>query len=83
MYLSSRSLPVTLAGFFPLTCSASDSATQRLWNLNTRILAALSRGGNVYHYDVSLPHNKQYKLVEKLRKELGGDILKVTTDGGG
>ncbi|XP_043241872.1 D-2-hydroxyglutarate dehydrogenase, mitochondrial-like [Amphibalanus amphitrite] len=54
---------------------------ERLWNINTRILAALSRGGNVYHYDVSLPHDKQYKLVEKLRKELSGEILKVASFG--
>ena len=52
---------------------------QRLWNINGRILTALSATGNVYHYDVSMPHDKQYPLVQKLRKEAGSDITKVTT----
>ncbi|XP_037077390.1 D-2-hydroxyglutarate dehydrogenase, mitochondrial-like [Pollicipes pollicipes] len=54
---------------------------ERLWNINGRILAALSRAGNVYHYDVSLPHSKQYPLVEKLRTELGDDIRAVASFG--
>lgn len=54
---------------------------ERLWNINGRILTALSSAGNVYHYDVSLPHDKQYPLVEKLRKEVGDEITKVASFG--
>jgi len=54
---------------------------ERLWNINTKILAALSRNGNVYHYDISLPHKYQEKLVTKLRRECGDDITQVASFG--
>lgn len=50
---------------------------QRLWNINGRILTSLSSSGNVYHYDVSMPHDKQHALVEKLRNNTGDEITKV------
>ena len=59
--------------------TSSTCPLQRLWNINGRILTALSSHGNVYHYDVSLPHSKQYPLVQKLRQEAGKDITKVTS----
>ncbi|XP_043237977.1 D-2-hydroxyglutarate dehydrogenase, mitochondrial-like [Amphibalanus amphitrite] len=54
---------------------------ERLWNINGRILTALSSTGNVYHYDVSMPHSMQYPLVQKLRQEAGSDITKVASFG--
>jgi len=57
------------------------SFVERLWNINQKIVTSLSAGGNVYHYDVSLPHAKQYPLVETLRRDLGDDITKVASFG--
>lgn len=41
-----------------------------LWNLRERISVALKHAGAVYKYDVSLPTEKMYDLVEDMRRRI-------------
>lgn len=41
-----------------------------LWNLRERISVALKHAGAVYKYDVSLPTEQMYALVEDMRKRI-------------
>ena len=42
-----------------------------LWSLRERLAESLTKDGFNYKYDVSLPQNRMYSLVDELRKRLG------------
>ncbi|KAF8819650.1 putative D-2-hydroxyglutarate dehydrogenase, mitochondrial [Cardiosporidium cionae] len=62
----------------------AENETQKaeVWTLREAIASALSHQGKVFKYDVTLPLEKMYTLVEETRKKLGTK-LKVSTVGYG
>lgn len=52
-------------------CRCLSPRFQALWALRERISEALSHDGYVYKYDLSLPLDRLYDLVDDLRARLG------------
>ena len=50
--------------------SQSEMDVDNMWTLRESLGSALVRQGYVYKYDLSLPYDKFYKIVEDLRKKL-------------
>lgn len=60
------------------TVSGELSKVQALWSLRERITEALRIDGTVYKYDVSIPVDKLYELVDQMRIRTSGLAKSVT-----
>lgn len=47
-----------------------DTQIQELWSWRERITESIGHGGGTYKYDLSIPPNNLYKIVEDLRERL-------------
>ncbi|XP_053565857.1 D-2-hydroxyglutarate dehydrogenase, mitochondrial isoform X1 [Bombina bombina] len=59
------------------TVATDQSKIKSLWALRERITEALSHDGYVYKYDLSMPVEKIYDLVEETRARLGTSAQRV------
>lgn len=62
------------------TVSQDESQLKTLWTWRESIAEASQQFGGVYKYDVSLPLDSMYKLVEECQKRLNDLGLSSTTD---
>mmetsp|Transcript_58399 Transcript_58399/g.92739 ORF Transcript_58399/g.92739 Transcript_58399/m.92739 type:complete len:533 (-) Transcript_58399:175-1773(-) len=53
------------------TIGASDTQCKDLWQLRERIAEGLLFDGYCYKYDISLPHDSMYSVVERCRERMG------------
>ncbi|XP_062516143.1 D-2-hydroxyglutarate dehydrogenase, mitochondrial-like [Corticium candelabrum] len=60
------------------TVANSPSKVEAIWSLRERITEALRMEGNVYKYDVSIPVDKLYDLVDEMRIRTSGRAKSVT-----
>lgn len=63
------------------TIAATDTQCKSLWELRERIAEGLTHDGYCYKYDISLPHEVMYDVVEATRARVGS--LATTTVGYG
>lgn len=54
------------------TLASNDTQISNIWSLREGITLALNHDGHVWKYDVSLPVQKMYNLVEDMRERLKG-----------
>lgn len=59
------------------TIAQQDSQIRQIWKLRESVSESLQRNGFVYKYDVSLPINRFYELVEVMRERLGSRAITV------
>ncbi|KAM4694707.1 D-2-hydroxyglutarate dehydrogenase, mitochondrial [Discoglossus pictus] len=59
------------------TVATDESKIQSLWAIRERITEALAHDGYVYKYDLSMPVEKLYDLVEETRARLGTSARSV------
>lgn len=65
------------------TLSAEPGKIQKIWALREGISQGVLQDGYVFKYDISLPHEFFYKIVEVLRDRLGNDDRIVRISGYG
>eukprot|EP00415_Alexandrium_ostenfeldii_P003744 UN3744 len=63
------------------TVAATEAQCRALWQLRERIAEGLTHDGYCYKYDISLPHDVMYDVVEACRERMGD--LAITTVGYG
>mmetsp|Transcript_119134 Transcript_119134/g.371144 ORF Transcript_119134/g.371144 Transcript_119134/m.371144 type:complete len:161 (+) Transcript_119134:87-569(+) len=63
------------------TVAATETQCRELWQLRERIAEGLTHDGYCYKYDISLPHDVMYDVVEACRARMGD--LAITTVGYG
>ncbi|XP_070561383.1 D-2-hydroxyglutarate dehydrogenase, mitochondrial-like [Ptychodera flava] len=59
------------------TVATDITKIKTIWSLRESIAEALMHDGTVYKYDVSLPTDKIYSLVEAMQTHLGDDVKNV------
>ncbi|XP_048861014.1 D-2-hydroxyglutarate dehydrogenase, mitochondrial [Brienomyrus brachyistius] len=59
------------------TVATEDAKIKALWALRERITEGLTHDGYTYKYDISLPVEKIYQLVEDMREHLGDKAQNV------
>jgi D-2-hydroxyglutarate dehydrogenase len=57
------------------TIAQSSLQREQIWHFRERITLALSKNGEVYKYDFSLPVRHMYDLVEEVRNRVGENAL--------
>ena len=50
---------------------------QNLWSIRERIAEGLLKDGYNYKYDISLPRDQYYNIVDIMRERLGDSVLRV------
>ncbi|XP_071946009.1 D-2-hydroxyglutarate dehydrogenase, mitochondrial-like isoform X2 [Antedon mediterranea] len=59
------------------TVAMDTTQMQSLWAVRERIAEALQHDGAVYKYDISLPMDAYYKIVEDMRERMKGVAIRV------
>ncbi|CAB1413567.1 unnamed protein product [Pleuronectes platessa] len=59
------------------TVATEDSKIKALWSMRERVTEALTHEGYTYKYDISLPVEQIYQLVEDMRKHVGSRAKSV------
>merc|ERR1712232_1514481 len=61
------------------TVATEPGKIKKVWEVRERITEALKHDGYIYKYDISLPLQDLYKLVEDTRERLKeeGDVIRV------
>ncbi|XP_062324907.1 D-2-hydroxyglutarate dehydrogenase, mitochondrial isoform X1 [Osmerus eperlanus] len=59
------------------TVATEDAKIKALWSMRERITEALTHDGFTYKYDISLPVERIYQLVEDTRRRLAGKAKSV------
>ena len=62
---------------------ANETHASRLWNLRERVSLALKHAGATYKYDLSLPTESMYDLVDALRARLAGRAARAADEAKG
>ena len=57
--------------------ASSPPPPKALWSMRERITEALTHDGFTYKYDISLPVERIYQLVEDMRRQLAGKAKSV------
>ena len=57
--------------------ASDESQLEYLWLIRESVTAALTEEGYVYKYDLSLPYENFYEIVEELKKRLPESMAKV------
>ncbi|XP_076329152.1 D-2-hydroxyglutarate dehydrogenase, mitochondrial-like [Tachypleus tridentatus] len=63
------------------TVVSETSHIKNIWSLRERITEGLLHDGHCYKYDISLPLNEYYKIVEVMREKLQNKILRCVAYG--
>ncbi|KAL4624738.1 D-2-hydroxyglutarate dehydrogenase, mitochondrial isoform X1 [Arapaima gigas] len=59
------------------TVATEDAKVKALWSIRERVTEALTHDGYTYKYDISLPLENIYQLVEDMREHLGNKATNV------